>query len=778
MTSSPRWLRGLSLAVSGLGVLGGASPVFAAETTVAGGLEEVTVTARKREETLQDAPVAITAISERQLEQYNIVLMEDIASLAGGGVLISKNGVSPTLSIRGVSSDATNAGFDQSVGIIIDGVFYDRSRWTQMGFFDVGQVEVLKGPQSLYFGKSTVAGALVMSTANPTDKFYGKASVGYEMEGREIYGEGVIAGPIGDNVGARLAVRASSMEGWLKNDAPVITSKRFGGSDDYNARFTLAWNPSDTVKVNWKVQANKTKDDGPATRAQLYNCRGPSPFGTTITGIQGNVQGAPFFAAYAPTDDCKLNDRITVYPGPPGLEFAQKPFNDTNAALSSLKIDWKVGNFSITSVTGANTYDLDEATGYISSQGLISAQESERNTGISQELRALSNLDGPVNFLFGANYAHTDFRFRNASQIILAIPDRGRAASQDHVAKQTAKSFSVFGEVDWDITSQVQLSAGARYTDEKKDSSYDLTFVNRNFVTIFGFPFWLPEGMRLANKFKDTNTSPQATLQWKPQDGLNLFVSYKTGFLPGGFSLGATPQAGLTLKDFLFESEKVKGYEVGLKKTALNGALNFDVIAYDYKFTNQQVNLYVPATASFVVGNAGEAKTRGVEFGARWQATDSLNLRGSATYNKGTFQDYRTACWTLQTAAQGCVNGAQNMTGKPLPRAPKYTASLGGLYVHPLSDRWNLNLSADAFYSDKYQLEQTASPFLVQDSYVRFDASIAVESADRAWRVALFGRNLGNEIITSFGATRGFTNDQLAEIQRLRTVTLELTRTF
>ena len=130
----------------------GASPGLLAQSTDT--LEEIVVTARKRAETLETAPVAITALSSRQLKQYNITRMEDMSSLAGGGVLISKNGVSPTISIRGISSDATNAGFDQSVGIIIDGVFYDRSRWTQQGFFDVAQVEVLKGPQSLYFGKS------------------------------------------------------------------------------------------------------------------------------------------------------------------------------------------------------------------------------------------------------------------------------------------------------------------------------------------------------------------------------------------------------------------------------------------------------------------------------------------------------------------------------------------------------------------------------------------------------------------------------------------------
>jgi outer membrane receptor protein involved in Fe transport len=756
---------------------------FAADAT----LEEIVVTARKRDETLLNAPVAITALSERQLEQYNIVQMEDMANLAGGGVLISKNGVSPTLSIRGVSSDSTNAGFDQSVGIIIDGVFYDRSRWVQLGFFDVGQVEVLKGPQSLYFGKSTVAGALVMTTANPTDEFEGKASVGYELEGREIYGEGVISGPLTDTLSARLALRASDMDGWLKNDAPGIEDDRFGGLEDYNGRLTLAWEPSDDFKVNWKLQGNFTEDDGPATRAQLFGCRGPVPFGSTdVTGVQTDT-GLGIFGAYYPTaDNCKLDDRITVYAAPPGLEFGSKPFNETDAYLTSLKADWKVGNVNLTGVLGYSNYDLEEETGYISSQGLITARETEENTAYSAELRALTDFDGPFNFLLGVSYQETDFEFRNMSQIILAIPDprNGRGASQDHLATQDGQSFSVFGEVTWDITEQLQLSAGARYSDEQKDSAYDVTFVNQNFEAIFGFPFWLPEGTRLANDFQDDDVSPQATLRWQPDENLNLFISYKTGFLPGGFSLGATPQAGLTIDDFLFDSEDVEGFEMGLKARALDGALSFDVIAYEYNFDNLQVNLYVPATASFVVGNAGKAKTRGVETSVRWQATDFFALRAQATWNKGTFEEYETACYTLQTVEQGCIGltattaGKQDVSGKPLPRAPEFTFGLGTSFEAPITDNWNFNLTFDALYSDDYQLEQTNNPVLRQDSYARIDASAAIETTDRSWRLAVFGRNLTDEAIASFGATRGFTTDELAEILRLRTVTFEVTRRF
>ena len=757
--------------------LGAPKRTWAADSSA--DLQEVVVTARKRAESLQDAPVAITALTGKQLNTYAIEQMEDMANLAGGGVLISKNAVSPTLSIRGVSSDSTNAGFDQSVGIIIDGVFYDRSRWTQMGFFDLAQVEVLKGPQALYFGKSTVAGALVMTTASPTQQFEAQGKIGYEFEALDKYGEAYVSGPVTDTLGVRLAVRASDSEGWLQNIAPVIGTNHFAAEQQYDSRLTLDWRPTENLTALWKIQVEHMLNDGPADRAELYNCRGPSPFGTTITGVMGDLQPV-YGAPYAPVSTCQLGNKITVYQAPEILGYGPKPRTDMTAYLSSLKLDWRVGEWDVTSVTGSNKYSLSEETSYIASQGAITAAEAERNTAWSEELRALSNFQGPVNVMVGVNYEHTYYKAPNSSAILLLIPDprNGNASSQAHDSTQTAKTFSGFGELMWQITPEWSLSGGARFTDITKDADYLVTFVNENFQTVFGFPFWLPEGTNYSNHFHDTNTSPQVTLEWKPDETLNIFASYRTGYLPGGFSLGATPQAGLTLQDFLFESEKVKGFEVGVKKQLFDRRLSLDLIGYDYKYTNLQVNLYVPATASFIVGNAGEAKTRGAEFGARWQASTALSLHGAATYNKATFENYNTSCYTLQTAAEGCdpATNTQNMSGKPLPRAPETTFGLGGVLTEPMSTNWSAQATLDVNHSAGYQLEQTDNPYLKQDAYTRLDASLALVS--RNWRFALLGRNLTNQTIASFGATRGFTNDGLAEIERLRVVALEATYTF
>lgn len=768
----------LVMAIAGLTVIAMTAPPARAQSSPSLVLEEVVVTARKREESLADAPVAITALGRRTLDQYNITRMEDMATLAGGSVIIADSGVSPTMSIRGVSSDATNAGFDQSVGLIIDGVFYDRSRWTQQGFFDAAQVEILKGPQALFFGKSTVAGAVVLTTASPGEEFEGEVTVGHEVEADEWYTKGFVSGPVTDTLGARLALSYRDSEGWLKNQSPDPFKRDIGGEEEYMGRLTLLWEPTDKLAANFKIQAVQNDTDGPGYRAQLYNCRGPSPFGTEITGVPADL--AQSVGAYFPiADDCKLNDTVSLYPGPSG--YADPPKGEFDSVLTSLNVDWELGDWTLTSVTGWNDYTLDDQTGYISSQGNISAVQSESNQAFSQEFRILSNFDGPLNVLAGINYQQAEFEFQNASQIILAIPDtrNGRIASQDHTATQDSDYRSVFGEVTWAINPEWTLSAGARYSREEKDAEYDLPFVNEWFEIIFGFPFWLPEGTLLEDRFKDDNVSPQVTLQWAPNEKWNVFASYREGFLPGGFSLGATPQAGLELEDFQFDSEEVKGWELGFKGLFLDDSLSLDLIVYDYEFTNLQVNLYVPETASFVVGNAGEALTEGVEAALRWQALEFLQLHGSATYNSGEYSNYRTQCYTLQTAAQGCdpVSNTQDVSGKPLPRAPEYTLGAGGLFIYPMGE-WEVSLATDVFWSDEYQLESSASPFLRQDSYVRMDVTLAVESTDRTWRAALIGRNVTDEAITTFGATRGFTNDNLATLQPLRRWGVEVSYRF
>lgn len=758
----------LSAAVSAVALAGSAVPAFAQSATEVKA-QDIIVTARKRAESLQDAPVAISVVSAQKLNQNALTSLTDVASIAGGGVIIAQAGVTTTLSIRGISSDSTNIGFDQTVGIVIDGVFYDKARWVNQGFMDMSQVEILKGPQALYFGRSAVAGAINITTAGPTDKFEAAATVGYETEGREIYTEGFVSGPITDTLGGRIAVRLSDSEGPWNNKALSLPDKRFGATNDKSARVTLDWKPTDQFEATLKLQAGLLKDEGMQPYTQLFQCRGPgvaNPF--VVTGIPGNVGIEPF-----PTqDDCKLNKNVDVNTAPPGVAI-RDPYSRQESLSGSLKMAYKADNYTLTSVTGWNRYEWGYATGLISSGGLITASEDETNRAFSQELRLDTDFDGPLNVLFGGNFQDAKFFHANANQLFLPPPDPadGRNISHTHFSNQDGTSWSIFGEVSYDITPKLQAAAGVRYSDESKKSRFVVDYVNPG-----QFFFFLPQGTIITDDYDDDATSPQFTLTYKATPDLTAYASYRTGFLPGGFSHGGTPQFGLSPSDFTFESQKAKGFEVGLKSYLFDRKVAANLAAYHYKYTDLQTSIYLPASAAFITGNAGDAETTGVEAEVSWSVTPEFSLNGNLNYNKGEFDNARGPCYTAQSAAQGCdpVTIDQDLSGKPLPRAPEWTAQLGADYRRPIQN-FVFSAGANANYSDKYQLEPTANPDLVQDSFVRVDANLGIETADGHWKAAFIGRNLTNEPIAVFGATRGFTFDNLAVIQRLREMRFQLT---
>jgi len=729
---------------------------------------DIIVTARKRAESLQDAPVAITAISKELLVNNGLTSLTDVASLAGGGVVIAQAGVTTTLSIRGVSSDSTNTGFDQTVGVVIDGVFYDRARWVNQGFTDMAQVEILKGPQALYFGRSAVAGAINITTANPTDRFEASATAGYEFAAREVYAEGYVSGPLTSTLKARLALRASDSEGPWKNRSVSLPDKHFGATNDRLARLTLLWQPSSNFEASLKLQGSRLRDQGIAVYSQLFNCRGPSAASTgPITGIPSQVGIEP----YPVQDNCKLDDEIDVNRAPPGVNLPD-PFSKLTTKAATLKLAYDADGITVTSVTGLNHYRYDYGTGLISSGGLITATEGESNRAFTQELRVATDLPGPLNILAGANYQRSRFYHDNVSQLFLPPPDPidGRNVSQDHFSRQRGTSWSVFGELTYDITPQLQVAGGVRYTKERKRSRYEITYTNPG-----QFFFFLPQGTVITDNFSDDAITPQVTLTYKPSDELTFYGSYRTGFLPGGFSHGGTPQAGLTPADFTFDSEKAKGFEIGVKSTLFDRRLRANFTAYSYKYTDLQVSIYLPASAAFITGNAGSARTRGAEAELSFVATPNLTLRGTANYNDGEFLNSLGPCYDNQSAAQGCdpATGSQDLSGKPLPRAPKWTLSGGFDYRQPVGDL-ALNLGANLNYSGRYQLEPTVDPELAQRAFARLDANIGIGSADGRWKFSVIGRNLTNQAIGVFGATRGFTHDRLAVIQRLREVRAQL----
>ena len=718
---------------------------------------EIIVTARKKEERLLDVPVAITALNGEALAENGVSNLSNVGALlpqvrfesVGGG------GNGATYAIRGIGSASGDKGIEQTVAVNIDGVQSSRGRISVLSFFDVEQVEVLKGPQALYFGKNSPGGVISITTAGPGNVFEGYARAGYEFNAEERFIEAATGGPISDVFGIRVAARASKMDGWVKNVAQPVASPFDPGvihrpSDDkrpsgrqYLGRITLAFTPSETFDATLKLFAADVEQNGEF-----------GPVETVCTG-----EHASTFGIIDPFSDCELDGRTSdgalpvKYAGAgwPGSRDGI-PYNGTKAYLSSLTMNYKDENFILTSVTGA--YKLD-VKGFDNFDGTIYARlpgyTFEESKAFSQELRLTTDFDSRVNATVGAFFESQKRSSGGVSGAGVNTPDvNGIYALWDRTEKASGKTYSAFGQIDWQITDLLELTGGVRYTKEKKHGEVTNDYVNQEQFLAPALPasaILLPQGVTLRPRRTDDNWSPEVSLTYKPNSDLMVYAAYRTGFKSGGISATSVLGATATEENLVFEPEKAKGGEVGMKAQLLDRKLTIVGAIYRYTFSNlQQTAFNAGPPASFAITNAGRSRTTGVELEGSYRATPDLTLSGAVAYNDGKYLEYIGApCYAGQTAAQRCVGGSQDLSGEQLPYNPKWSANAGFQWDSPLTSTMMFGLNGRAAYNGAVWSNTTNNPLAREDDYVRLDAGVKLYPEGKRWELALIGRNLTNE---------------------------------
>lgn len=740
--------------------------------TDSGQIGDIVVTARRQSESMMKVPVAVTAINTATIQRAGVTDLTAIAQLAPQvSVSPAPSGSGAIFTIRGIGTNYSDGGLEQSVALNIDGVQVSRGNLVNIGFFDLQQIEVLKGPQALFFGKNSPAGVISLTSAAPTDQLSGYLRAGYEFDAHERYIEGAISGPITDNLKARLAVRATKMRGWLTNTAgpvafnpflppafaPFATSPgaKHNGSHEILGRATVTYSPSANFDATLKVSFSHSRDNG--STAERY-CQGAKPSWPTLAFIYPGVTVADTVDPYG---DCKIDGNYQRANWDPTLASTipygngGKPYSDTKAGLGSLTMNYKPNDqLTITSVTGFMKYDFKNAQDYsFSSFSGIFSSLREQVQQVSQELRMVSDYDGPLNFSIGAYGEHSSRKYMNAAQFLLlgpSGPDGSWNNFEPHF-KHKADALSAFGQLKWNLNPQLQLAAGVRYTYEHKTADETNVFLNPTFEALQNL---LPVGEHLRGKFKDSNWSPELTLSWTPRDGTLVYGSYKTGYKSGGFSdptllsslnvVGAA-DASLGQSSISFGSENTKGFEIGAKTYLLDRKIRLEATIYTYLFSDLQYAAIdqTRGVSVYFVRNAASARTKGAEVSATWRVTPELTLNGSAAYNRARYVKFPGAlCYNGQTASQGCVGGVQDMSGKQLPRAPEFTGAGGFDYEVPLSGDIKLGFNGDANYSSSYNTNQAQDPLALQKSFWLFNAGIRVYNDN--WELALIGRNLGN----------------------------------
>jgi iron complex outermembrane receptor protein len=792
-------LRTALLCGAAFGVVAMPSAAFAQDAEAAADVPEervIIVQARRQNETLQEVPVTVTAIGGETLQRYNIDQVADITSRVPTlNVQVGGSGSGGQLSLRGVGSSNISAAFDSAVAFEYDGVVVSTMRLVQAGFFDVEQIDVLRGPQSLYFGKSATAGVLSLRSADPTSDWEVGMRGSYEFEEKGYLLSGFISGPVTDTLGIRVAAQFNDIEEFqiLQAGTPAVNQER--GLTDFIGRVTLDWNPLDRFRANLKVQYTKNENDGAIGTAEI-NC-GANGRADSVFLLGGAVQ---IPAGY----NCDTNDQRYFLPdaaqqlatGVPGNSPAAGrngvPFGETEVWFGRLQFELDVSDaLSLTSVTGflnMDAIDFDSYSyggvfpgpnGTILPGGAGGSDPINKLEQYTQELRLTSDFDGAFNFMLGGFYEDRTFTFDTAQQGVNIsffgadsarplvgggiAPGTGFTYDWDktHITKTEALSF--FGSVMFDITDKLELSGGVRWTDEKKVQTISVPYVHNSLAYIpAGGGLFRPSPAFLQSgffsgpiNFQDDNISPEVTLRYQATDDLNFFASYKTGFKSGGIDNSALPSNSLSqaaasgdFSSLIFASEEAEGGEIGFKSQWADRSFTLNATAFYYVFTDLQVQNFNAVSVQFATSNAGELTTKGVDLETRWNTpVTGLNLSANLSYLDAQYTD---------TFIQPLGISTIDLDGRRGSQAPEWAGNVAVDWAIPLSDSLELFLSGNAAYNDGYITDEATLDDYVQPSFWLLDANVSIGHPDGKWKLSFVGQNLTDEIFTITTGGRPF----------------------
>lgn len=766
------------------------------------GAGEIIVTARRRAERLLDVPVAATSMSRETLARYATTDLSSVAVQVpqlkidrvgfGNGAIIN---------IRGVGSSSVDAAVEQEVTVNIDGMPISRGRVVTQAMFDIQSIEVLKGPQALFFGKNSPAGVITVNSVDPGQTLEGYVRAGYEFVAQEYYVEGAISVPVTDALSFRVAGRFNNMEGgFIQNVAGPITDpallpaqlaaagitlpgapkRDLPGSRDRVVRLTAKYDNGGPFDANFKFLYSKHKDDGYAQGTITFSCGEgqTNPSSLDLGAAVPRFLIDPYGSCGGPSTKSSVGTLPAAVLA--GYEAANGgvPFADVDTYLSTLTLNYAITDeLKLTSVTGYYKYKED-AWGVFdyTTLGIASGRNIDSQRSISEELRLQSSFSTPLNFTIGLFYGDDKREWRQDGTIGYFGRDAttGRTDTTATASDYKSKTYSAFGQLIWKFAPDFELSGGARYTHEKKNA--DMGNIYLHSARAAGF---LPVGTRLIGSFSENNISPDVTLSWHADRDVLLYGSFKTGFKSGGFSSPTRYAANATLANQQFGQEKVQGFEGGLKFQALGRRLVGDIAVYSYLYKGLQLTAYDGATSAYFTQNAGSASVNGIEWNLGFRATNELSLRGSGAYNRARYEEFLgSQCFTGQTAAEGCVGGRQNLSGQPLSRAPDWSLQGGLTYDVPVNSDWNFAVSGDVRYSSGYFISTNNSPYAFQKGYVLGDASLKIHND--AWDFSLIGKNLTNKIYGVLGTDKplGPRGQVTGNIGRPREVIVQVTRRF
>ena len=758
-------------------------------------LPEIIVTAQKREESLVDVPISVNVISDAIIETGNINKIADISEYVPN-LSMTETGVSTQMYVRGIGS-GNNQGFEQSVGQYVDGIYYGRQQLIRAPFFDLERVEVLRGPQSILFGKNTIAGALNLTTARPTDETEIVISGLYEFESNQTDVNGVFSGALTDNVRARLALRGYDEDGYVNN---TFRNTEEPERDETSARLTLEWDASTVLSVGLKLETNSFDTTG----RQIEIVQDTAAPAGAFTGLNYAQITAGILAQ--PTMDGRFDYNRQAN----AVEYSNNDLDNL-----TLNIDYDLGGSTLSLVSGLVQDDFNERCDCdYTPSSVFEVGLAEEYEQFSQEIRLSSDTGSNIDWIGGLYFQSSEMSSTEVIDIptnsilgtlsglnpALALMANLPGTQAKRLNDQESDLWAVFAQGTWYASDSLRFTLGARFTSEDKDAARQINIQDLATGTVTANPlapiaynefFALHSvqtlgytavssgvtspGHNLTGSRSESQFTPMLNVQWDPFDNTMLYASYSEGFKAGGFDARANNPFS-----FEFENEETDSFELGSKSRLMNGRLEVNAALFFTDYDDLQVSQFDGALG-FNVGNANKTEVRGLELDGRFAATDNLTLGYAYSFLDFEFKDFRNGnCYNYQVPNGAIVNGIPlcDFTGMSGQYTPENNLSLFFDYSFMLNSDIELFANLNLNYTDSQNIHDNLDPQYLVDSYTKVNLRIGAQNDH--WRVSIIGKNLSNEDVLTYAGNAPIsaslfgTNTFYGFVDRPRQIALEV----
>jgi len=669
-------------------------------------IEEILVTAQRRSENIDDVPIAISVADQQALRNAGITDIRDLGSIVAGLTFAGQGGIAVP-SIRGMQSRQGQAGNEQPTAIYLDGVYQPNQLVNVLELADVEQVEVLRGPQGTLFGRNNTGGAILVSTKKPQYETEGNLTLDYgyytgsDQDSGDMLVKGYLTGALIDNT------LAYSISGYYRDVEGFLTNMNNGGQsgqlEKYHVRAKLLWEPSPNLSALLTLTKGHA-DDLMSWATQSFQGNGASGFYD-----DGITSSKPWHVASE-------------------LKNGSNP-QELNQEHVSLIVEYDIeGSGTLRSTTSYSNddvdfvVDLDTGTSASCKAAFVCLDfwQDYPSETIQQEFLFSSEQSGKFSYVVGLYYYETEavFGFNVNPVIVDGYADRTRSGF-NFIGHSTdfIESRAIFGEINYDISDQLRLIAGVRYTEEEK---YGEGTMN---------PRYPAEGA-----IEDDAWTPRVALHYDVNEETSIYASISKGFKSSVLNNGTSQN------EFGTKPEYVTNLEVGLKKTTSDYRVALAVFGMKYK--DQQAQVWDGQAA--ILSNADESDIYGIEIEGNYSVNENLQVYGTFSYLKSEYGNYSSTAYELpMTAAGFASNEVIDLNGRQLIIAPEFTGSLGFNYQRTISSGL-LEFNGNFYYSDEFWFDflERVNP----GSYNTLAASVSLTpNFNENLKLSLFGKNLTNE---------------------------------